>query len=68
MDCAVLQGLSRDELIELVVRLSEMVAVVGRLQEQVDELKQRVAELEAEAAQPGAPAKTAENSSVPPSA
>src|ERR671912_1695527 len=67
MDRAALEKLSRDELIELVIRLTEMVAVVGQLPEQLGELKQRVAELEAEAAERAAPAKTSENSSVPPS-
>jgi len=67
MDRAALHGLSRDELIELVVRLTEMVAVVGRLQERLVELEGRLAEREAEAAQRSAPEKTSENSSVPPS-
>jgi transposase len=67
MDRQALRGLSRDELIELVVRLSEIVAVVGQQQDQIAELKQRIDELEAEAAQRRAPVKTSENSSVPPS-
>jgi transposase len=67
MDRAALQGLSRDELIELVVRLGELVAAVGGLPERVVALEGRIAELEAEAARPGAPPKTSENSSVPPS-
>jgi len=67
MDREALQGLSRDELIELVVQLTEMVAVVGRLQERIVELEGRLAEREAEAAQRSAPEKTSENSSVPPS-
>src|SRR5215210_6413998 len=67
MDRAVLQRLSRDELIELVIRLSEMVAVVGRQQEQLAELQRRVGELEAAATERQAPAKTPGNSSVPPS-
>ena len=67
MDREALQGLSRDELIELVVRLTEMVAVVGRLQERIVELEGRLAEREAEVAQRSAPEKTSENSSVPPS-
>jgi transposase len=67
MDREALQGLSRDELIELVMRLTEMVAVVGQQQEQLAELKRRVGELEAAATERQAPAKTSENSSVPPS-
>src|SRR5215207_8998065 len=67
MDREALHGLSRDELIELVIRLTEMVAVVGRLQERIVELEGRLAEREAEVAQPRAPEKTSENSSVPPS-
>lgn len=67
MDREALQGLSRDELIELVVRLTEMVAAVGRLQERIVELEGRLAGLEAEVAQQSAPEKTSENSSVPPS-
>ncbi len=67
MDREALQGLSRDELIELVIRLTEMVAVAGQQQEQIAELTDRVAELEAEAARGRTPVKTSENSSVPPS-
>lgn len=59
--------MSRDELIELVVRLSEMVAAVGGLPERLAALEGRIAELEAEAARHEAPPKTSENSSVPPS-
>src|SRR5215217_5118323 len=59
MNREALQRLSRDELIELVVRLSEMVAASGRQQE-------RLAELHAEVERLSAPAKTSENSSVPP--
>jgi transposase len=67
MDRAALQGLSREELIDLVVRLSEMVAAVGGLPERIVALEGRIAELEAEVAQRAAPPKTSENSSVPPS-
>src|SRR5512144_359114 len=52
MNREALQGLSRDELIELVVRLSEMVVAAG-LQPEVQRLS--------------APPKTSANSSVPPS-
>ena len=67
MDRAALQAMSRDELIELVVRLSEMVAAVGGLPERIVALEGQIAELEAKAARPEAPPKTSENSSVPPS-
>src|SRR4051794_30203648 len=64
MDRGALQGLSRDE---LMIRLTEVVAVVERLQERIVELEGRLAEREAEAAGRSAPEKTSENSSVPPS-
>jgi transposase len=67
MDRAALEKLSRAELIELVIRMSEMIAVVGRLEERIAELEGRLAEREAEAAARTAPPKTSENSSVPPS-
>src|SRR6266536_5508561 len=67
MEREALQRLSRDELIELVIRLTEMVGVVGQQQEQLAELQRRVAELEAAAKERQVPAKTSENSSVPPS-
>src|SRR3954465_5325656 len=67
MDRAALEQLSRGELIELVIRLTEMVAAVGGLPERIVALEGRIAELEGEAARPGAPPKTSENSSVPPS-
>src|SRR3954452_9218057 len=67
MDRAALGTLSRDELIELVIRLTEMVAAVGGLPERIVALEGRIAELEAEAARHAAPPKTSENSSVPPS-
>jgi hypothetical protein len=47
MDRAALERLSRDEVIDLVIRLTEMIAVVGEQQEQLAEVKRRVAELEA---------------------
>jgi transposase len=67
MDREALRRLSRDELIELVVRLSEMVAAAGQQQERLAELDRRLAELQAEVQRLSAPPKTAENSSVPPS-
>ncbi len=66
MDRAALERLSRAELIELVVRMAEMVALVGRLEERIAELEGRLAERDA-AAEPAAPPKTSANSSVPPS-
>jgi transposase len=66
MDRAALERLSRAELIELVVRMTEMVALVGRLEERIAELEGRLAERDA-AAERAAPPKTSENSSVPPS-
>src|SRR6185436_19126808 len=62
-----LQGLSRDELIELVVRLSEMVLAAGQQPERIAELERQLAELQADVRRLGAPKKTSENSSVPPS-
>src|SRR5205085_2042677 len=67
MDRAALQRLSRDELIELVVRLTEMVEASGQQQERLAELDRRLAELQAEVKRLSAPPKTSENSSVPPS-
>jgi len=43
-----LQGLSREELIELVLRLGEMVAAAGRQPERIAELERQLAELQAE--------------------
>jgi transposase len=60
MDREALLGLSREELVELVLRLQELVGVVAQLEA-------RVAELAAELARRGGPSKTPENSSVPPS-
>src|SRR5918997_2518905 len=67
MNREVLQGLSRDELIELVVRLSEMVLAVGQQPERIAELERQLAELQAKVQRLSAPKKTSENSSVPPS-
>jgi transposase len=74
MDRDVLRELSRDELIDMVIRLREMLGMVERLQativgleRQVAEQAARVAELEAELARCGGPPKTPENSSLPPS-
>ena len=62
-----LQGLSREELIELVLRLGEMVAAAGQQPGRIAELERQLAELQAEIGRPSAPKKTSENSSVPPS-
>jgi transposase len=67
MDREALRRLSRDELIELVVRLSEVVAASVQQQERLAELDGRLAELQAEGERLSAPPKTSENSSVPPS-
>lgn len=67
MNREALQGLSRDELIELVVRLSEMVVAAGQQPERIAELERHLAELQAEVQRLSAPPKTSENSSVPPS-
>jgi transposase len=67
MDREALQGLSREELIELVIRLSEMVAAAGQQPEQIAELERQLAELRAEIGRLSAPKTTSENSSVPPS-
>ena len=67
MDRVALQRLSREELIELVVRLTEMVEATGQRQERLAELDRRLAELQAEVKRLSAPPKTSENSSVPPS-
>src|SRR3954454_23585374 len=67
MDRAALQRLSRDELIELVIRLTEMVEATGRQQERLAEVDRRLAELQAEVQRLSTPPKTSENSSVPPS-
>src|SRR3954451_12032969 len=66
MDRAALERLSRAELIELVVRITEMVALVGRLEERIAELEGRLAERDA-GTDRAVPPKTSENSSVPPS-
>ncbi|HZO32767.1 MAG TPA: IS66 family transposase [Chloroflexota bacterium] len=62
-----LEGLSREELIELVLRLGEMVTAAGQQPERIAELERQLAELQAEIGRLSAPKKTAENSSVPPS-
>src|SRR5215208_393784 len=62
-----LQGLSRDELIELVIRLGEMVVAAGQQPERIAELEGQRAELQAEIGRLSAPKKPSENSSVPPS-
>jgi transposase len=62
-----LEGLSREELIELVLRLGEMVAAAGQQPERIAELERQLAELQAEIGRQNAPKKTSENSSVPPS-
>src|SRR3954469_15401369 len=67
MNREALQGLSREELIELVVRLGEMVLAAGQQPERLAELERQLAELQAEVQRLSAPPKTAENSSVPPS-
>src|SRR5438309_2407224 len=67
MDREALRRLSRDELIELVVRLSEMVAAAGQQQERLAELDRRLAEVQAEVERLSAPPKTSANASVPPS-
>ena len=67
MDLEGLRQLSREELIELVLRLQELAGGVMRQQALMEQLTARVAELEAEAARLGGPPKTPDNSSVPPS-
>src|SRR5438552_1625330 len=67
MDREALQGLSREELIELVVRLGEMVVAAGQQPERIAELERQLSELQAEVQRLSAPEKTSENSSVPPS-
>ena len=70
MDREALDGLSRDELLELLLRQAEQ---VGRQQEELAERAaangrrdERIRELEEELAQCRRPVKTPENSSVPP--
>jgi transposase len=67
MDRAALERLSRAELIELVIRMTEMIAVVGQREARIAELEGRLAARDAEVAERAAPPKTSENSSVPPS-
>ena len=62
-----LQRLSREELIELVIRLGEMVVAAGQQPERIAELERQLVELRAEHQQVSAPKKTSANSSVPPS-
>jgi transposase len=66
MNREALAGLSRDELIELVVRLGELVLVAGQQPERIAELERQLAELQAEVQRRSAPKKTSEHSSVPP--
>src|SRR4051794_1603204 len=67
MNCEALQGLSREALIELVVRLGEMVLAAEQQPERIAELEQQLAELRAEVQRLSTPPKTSANSSVPPS-
>ena len=67
MDREALQGLSREELIELVIRLGEMVVAAGQQPERLAELERQLAELQAEVQRLSTPPKTSANSSVPPS-
>jgi transposase len=67
MDREALKGLSREELIELVVRLGEMIVAAGQQPERIAELERQLAELRAEIRRLSAPKQTSENSSVPPS-
>jgi transposase len=74
MDRAALRALPREELVDLVIRLREMLAVaetqqavIGRLEARITEQAARIAELEAELARRGGPPKTPGNSSLPPS-
>jgi transposase len=67
MNREALHGLSREELIELVMRLGEMVMAAGQQPERMAELERQLAELQAEVQRLSAPPKTSANSSVPPS-
>jgi transposase len=67
MDRADLDGLTREELIELVLRLQELLGALAGPHAVIRELEARVAALEAELARQRGPAKTPDNSSVPPS-
>jgi transposase len=67
MNREALQGLSREELIELVVRLGEMVLAAGQQPERIAELERQLTELQTEVQRLSAPPKTSANSSVPPS-
>ena len=58
MDREALQGLSREELIELVIRLGEMVVAAGQQPERLAELERRLAELQAEVQRLSTPPKT----------
>src|SRR5919197_4938117 len=67
MDREALQGLSREELIELVIRLGEMVVAAGQQPERRAEPERQLAELPAEVQRLSTPPKTSATSSVPPS-
>jgi transposase len=67
MDREALRQLSREELIELVLRLQDLAGVAVRQQALIEQVTARVAELEAEVARLGGPPKTPGSSSIPPS-
>ena len=73
MDRSELLALPREELVELVLRLREMLGMVEQLDRATADLRAqiaaqaaRIAELEAELARRGGPPKTPDNSSLPP--
>ena len=55
MDREALQGLSREELIEPVMRRGEMVVAAGQQPERLAELERQLAELQAEVRRPSTP-------------
>jgi transposase len=67
MERAELARLTREELIELVLRLQELLGALAGQDAVLRELAARVAALEAELAEQRGPAKSPDNSSVPPS-
>jgi transposase len=67
MDRAELARLTREDLIELVLRLQELVGALAQQHAGLTGLEARVAELEAELARRREPPKTSNNSSIPPS-